>query len=211
MLFAILDWIVWFSIVFGGKKIGVDESNLYKFQFAFDFGISTLVVACPCALGLATPTAVMVGTGLAANYGVLIKGADVLEKIQNIDTIVFDKTGTLTSGKPGVKDLINCSEKFKVEKALSDNSELFELTYLAEKSSEHPIAIAICDQIKRNIPSKIENLEKTHNVVEFKNINGEGITSKIHIKEKNQSLEVVCGNMKLMNRFNILSQYKEIA
>jgi P-type Cu2+ transporter len=87
----------------------------------------------------------MVGTGLAATYGVLIKGADVLEKIQNINTIVFDKTGTLTSGKPLVRDLINCAEKFNLQNAIRDNSELYKLAYLAENSSEHPIAIAICE------------------------------------------------------------------
>ena len=205
VILAILDWIVWFSLVFGRDILGDEATDLAKFQFAFDFGISSLVVACPCALGLATPTAVMVGTGLAASFGVLIKGADVLEKIQKIDTIVFDKTGTLTSGKPLVKDLINCSEKFNVKNTIKDNTELFELTYLAEKSSEHPIAMAICDQIKRNIPSKIDNLSKTHNVLEFKNINGEGITSKIKINEN--TLNVCCGNLKLMNRFNILSDY----
>jgi len=86
----------------------------------------------------------MVGTGLAAAHGILIKGADILEKINKIDTIVFDKTGTLTSGKPEVKNLINCHSQFKIENAMVDDHVLNELLYLAEKTSEHPIANAIC-------------------------------------------------------------------
>lgn len=102
VILACITWIYWFSFAYsplGMKKITL-PSGESRFQFAFNFGISTLVIACPCALGLATPTAVMVGTGIAASFGVLIKGGDVLERINSITTVVFDKTGTLTAGKP---------------------------------------------------------------------------------------------------------------
>ena len=152
-------------------KLSGDKGT--PFKFAFDFGISTLVIACPCALGLATPTAVMVGTGLAASFGILIKGADVLEKIQAIDTIVFDKTGTLTSGKPQVKDLINCNQKFKAQAASNNNKYLYELLYLAEKTSEHPIAAAICSKLLKTIDA--EKAAENHRIINFKNRNGEGV------------------------------------
>ena len=140
-----------------------------QFHFAFSFGISTLVIACPCALGLATPTAVMVGTGIAASYGILIKGGDVLEKISSITTIVFDKTGTLTHGTPMVKDLISVRDHFKVEaEDVTDKTTLLYLAMLAEKSSEHPLAKAIVNKIESVIPSEsLAQLNAQYKIKEF--------------------------------------------
>lgn len=156
----------------------------------------------------------MVGTGLAASFGVLIKNAEVLEKIQGITTIVFDKTGTLTAGKPQVKNVINCKQQFKLEGADGDNTILFKILYLAEKSSEHPIAQAICSELKRKMPNltdddgdqKLDNF----NVVTFKNRNGEGIVAQIQKPNETEPVEVLCGNTKLLDHFNILMRYPEL-
>ena len=106
-----------------------------KFQFAFDFGISTLVIACPCALGLATPTAVLVGTALGARNGLLIRGGDVLERANDLDTIVFDKTGTLTVGKPAVENLTTSNGMNEIE--------VLALAAAVERNSTHPLAVAV--------------------------------------------------------------------
>lgn len=130
------------------------KTNNERFEFAFNFGIATIVVACPCALGLATPTAVMVASGIAANFGILIKGAEVLQKINDIDTVVFDKTGTLTSGRPRLKDMIIMPKayNFSMKKAMYEEHRfLLFLTYLIEKQSEHPIAETIIRYVKRKL------------------------------------------------------------
>lgn len=110
-----------------------------NFEFALSNAISVLVISCPCALGLATPVAIMVGTGKAAEMGILIKSAESLEELHNIDTLVLDKTGTITSGKPAVTDIV------PLEEGLSEE-ELLILAASAEMGSEHPLAQAIVER-----------------------------------------------------------------
>jgi Cu+-exporting ATPase len=107
--------IFWFTYIYTSLGDDLYIGTKSKFCFAFNFGISTMVIACPCALGLATPTAVMVGTGIAASFGVLIKGGDILERVKDITMVVFDKTGTLTEGAPSMKEVINIEKKFKTK------------------------------------------------------------------------------------------------
>ncbi len=114
-----------------------------ELSFAISTGISVLVISCPCALGLATPTAIMVGTGKGAEYGILLKSAESLESLQNVNKILLDKTGTVTEGKPVVTDLITCD---------IDETALLQLAGSLEKQSEHPLAYAIVSEcVQRQI------------------------------------------------------------
>lgn len=120
------------------------------FELAFRMGVSVLVIACPCALGLATPVAIMVSTGVAAKNGLLVKDAVALEKTHLIKTVVLDKTGTITLGKPKVTDII----KYK-------DIDILAITYALEQKSEHPLAISIIEKAKElNTPNlTVDNFE----------------------------------------------------
>ncbi|MGD8781431.1 MAG: heavy metal translocating P-type ATPase [Ignavibacteria bacterium] len=149
--------------------------------------VAVLIIACPCALGLATPTAIMVSTGLGAKKGILIKNSESLELAHKIDTIVLDKTGTITEGKPKVTDIIHIN---------SDENELIKLTASIENKSEHPIAQAIVNYAKsKNIrPGKVD---------EFQSLTGSGIKGII------DNDEVIIGNEKLLAEYRVdLSEYK---
>lgn len=113
-----------------------------SFEFALSSAIAVLVISCPCALGLATPVAIMVGTGKAAEYGILIKSAESLENLHSIDTIVLDKTGTITSGRPSVTDVL------VLEPSLNRQAFLAQAAAI-EAGSEHPLAQAVVEQAKR--------------------------------------------------------------
>ena len=149
--------------------------------FALTTLISILVVACPCALGLATPTAVTVGVGRAAEFGILIKNGDTLENAGKIDVAAFDKTGTITEGQPEVDDVI-CY-------GISEN-ELVELAASVEKNSNHPIAKAI---VRKANDMNLE-LNQTSS---FENITGKGLKAQIDDKD------VLAGNKKLLESLNI--------
>lgn len=104
-------------------------------EFSLSFAVSVLVISCPCALGLATPTAIMVATGRAARSGILIKNAESLEALHSVDTVLLDKTGTITNGRPELRKIIRAKE--------IDEYTLLEYAYSAEKNSEHPLAMAV--------------------------------------------------------------------
>ncbi|MBP6098597.1 MAG: copper-translocating P-type ATPase [Candidatus Levybacteria bacterium] len=176
MMLAFLTFGLWY--IFGPQP---------TFLFAMLNTVAVLIIACPCAMGLATPTAIMVGTGKGAQNGILIRDAQSLETANKINTVVFDKTGTLTKGKPEVTDIISVAN-------LSEN-EIISMAGSIEKGSEHSLADAIVNEaIIRKV--RLDSVSK------FKAISGygvEGYIGKKHVK---------LGNRKLMNRESIL--YKEV-
>ena len=172
VILAILTFWVWF-VLLGASFV---TSLLY--------GVAVLIIACPCALGLATPTALMVGTGRSAKMGVLLKNGTVLQEIQKVQTLVFDKTGTLTEGKPVVTDIIG------------DEVEVLGLAASLEEASQHPLAEAI---VKRATETGLE----IQTVENFQALHGKGVSGKIAGKQ------VLLGNAKMLDGMNISSTYQE--
>ncbi|MBU2497164.1 MAG: heavy metal translocating P-type ATPase [Nanoarchaeota archaeon] len=170
IIIAVLSFIFWYFIL--GQS----------FVFALSIFIAVLIIACPCALGLATPTAIMVGTGKGAENGILIKGAEALENAHKLTTIVFDKTGTLTEGKPIVTDILAVDKLNK--------KEILKYAAISEKKSEHPLADAIINKAKEE-KMKIPDAEF------FKAIPGHGIITKY---KKNK---IIFGNRNLMKKYKI--------
>ena len=179
---AIVVFLIWYLVL--------GESLLFSLTCL----ISILVVACPCALGLATPTAVTVGVGRAAEYGILIKNGDTLENAGQIDVAAFDKTGTITEGKPEVDDVIAYG--------ISDE-DLIMLAASVEQNSNHPIAKAIVNKAKE---LDIE-LDQTSG---FENVTGKGLRAELN------SSEVLAGNLALMEAYGVdvsndlMSKYREL-
>ncbi len=149
ILISVIAFIIWYFVV--GQT----------FEFSLIIAVSVLVIACPCALGLATPTAIMVGTGKGAEKGILIKGGDALETAHKLYAVVFDKTGTLTQGKPEVTDVIPANSSITED-------EVLKLTAIVEQNSEHPLAQAIVNGAKE----KYTSLDSVKN---FKAIPGHGV------------------------------------
>ena len=178
--------------------------NGQSIEFSLSIGIAVLVISCPCALGLATPVAIMVGTGKGAEFGILIKSAESLELLHKVDTIVLDKTGTITEGKPRVtniitnQDIINEAMSKNVKMKVISNvknienaqNNLLKIAASLEKNSEHPLAEAIIEKSKEK---KIELLE----VTEFSAISGRGVKGKI------DKIEYLGGNLAFMEENGI--------
>ena len=179
---AILVALFWLFIA---PDIGFVPADTSALQLAVYIATTILIIACPCALGLATPTAVMVGTGKAASKGILIKDAEALEKAHSIHTIVFDKTGTLTNGTPKVTEF-SMVHNMKREDVLS-------FAYAVEHLSEHPLSDAIAMFAETSLEKK-----SSLDVIDFKAVEGRGVSGIIHGKN------ILLGNKRLMDEAGVV-------
>jgi len=173
MLVAIGSFVVWMFL-----------GPAPQLAYALVAAVSVLIIACPCALGLATPMSIMVGVGRGATAGVLIKNAEALETLERIDTLVVDKTGTLTEGKPRVVAIEPAGE--------TDESTLLLLAATLERSSEHPLAAAISSAAR-------ERKLALDEVTDFRSLTGQGVTGNV------QGRQVAVGNAKLLETLKIPS------
>lgn len=172
---SILTFILWY--IFGGEN---------RLIYAFVNAVAVLIVACPCALGLATPMSLMVGIGKGAKNGILIKNAEALEQMQKINVLVTDKTGTLTQGKPSLNAVKIVGN--------SDRNEILKLAASLNQNSEHPLAKAVLDEMLLQTQHDRPELFKVEN---FENISGKGIKGSINHDE------ILLGNEALLKQFNV--------
>ncbi|WP_036481007.1 cation-translocating P-type ATPase [Myxosarcina sp. GI1] len=191
MAIATLTFLFWYFIgttvwtevlVTTSHTMGGMVMNTSPLLLSLKLAISVLVIACPCALGLATPTAILVGTSIGAERGILIKGGDILERVQQLDTVVFDKTGTLTIGHPQVTDCIPYGEL--------DSNRLLQLAAAVENGSNHPLAKAIIDYAKKQQLSMLK-------AQDFQSESGLGILATVADKK------VYLGNKDWLVKHNI--------
>ncbi|MFW6458180.1 MAG: heavy metal translocating P-type ATPase, partial [Halodesulfurarchaeum sp.] len=189
-LAAFVDWLPLWGLVAGGPIAA--GGVISGFEFAIIVFASAVLIACPCALGLATPAATMVGTTIGARNGILFRGGDILERARDVDTVVFDKTGTLTTGELSVTDvlLIDGDGMATDGGQMTTHAEMSEATLLrlagsAERGSEHPLGRAI---VERARAQGVEPPEPT----DFENVPGQGVTATV------EGQEVVVGNRALL-------------
>lgn len=180
LLLSLASFVAWFA--FGNLSLAISSF------------VGILVIACPCALGLATPTAIIVGVGKGAQNGILVKDASVLEKLHSIDTVVFDKTGTITTGKPQVTSIVTTGE-------LSESDALSILASL-EKLSDHPLAQAVVTyfsslRLSAFGGSNHGNLYKLHTIQHFKEIPGKGVSGQFQTKH------FLAGNLALLKEHQV--------
>ncbi|MEA4924598.1 MAG: heavy metal translocating P-type ATPase [Syntrophomonadaceae bacterium] len=182
ILASLLTFVLWFFIIYSGQIFLIDKAIIYA--------VSVLVVSCPCALGLATPTAIMVGMGKGAQNGILIKNGEVLENVCNINSILLDKTGTITTGQPEVTDilLVNGNGDF-------DEISILQMAAAAEKKSEHPLGTAIYKKYQDIFPDELEEAEL------FEAIPGQGVNAVV------AGRKVLIGTSRLMDDFAVPVDY----
>lgn len=172
-LIAIVTFLIWYLII-------------GDFRGAMISGVAVLVIACPCALGLSTPAAIMAGTGKGAENGILIKNGEALEKAVKADVIIFDKTGTITKGEPEMKEFITTDE---------NNQQLIrDIFYSIEKMSEHPLAKSVC--------SKLKESAKEVAITEFQSVSGRGVTGYFEGKK------ILAGSKRFMEESVVILEEK---
>ena len=174
LIIAVITYLIWY--------LGLNASNAQALIFA----VSVVVIACPCALGLATPTALMVGTGLGAKLGILIKNGEVLEAANDLQTVVFDKTGTITQGQPTVTDIVG------------DRAQVLQIAASLEKLSEHPLAQAILQAAQQQHLSLAA-------VTNFQTHTGQGVTADL------AGSATFVGNHRLAANYSISDQLQQQA